>query len=279
MQKRTYSARQALNTIEGVDDARIVSHAFRQKNESLSARIDELLRLVNDHADDTRKREGSKSLLKKTVLVCFGAAAFFASHVLRPGINAQVATNIAIAERHAEGNKHHTETFRALKIKRLSQEKEITEAQELEASLRNALRYDGRSLYSGITDKYIASVIGQARWSSKRLGIPTGFVLSDWLMECGKLDQGSMPNIMDNNLANMGYQGRLNFHLIRYPDLHMFAEAYVDTLERSDVKGLRDYREIVGGMMKADFFVGESADNYYRKVVGVRRILPTALRN
>ena len=197
---------------------------------------------------------------------------------LQSAISMQSHTNKEVRENNASSKSENADhnkggLYKLIRAEDIKDAKATLEKREISIfgqELKSMLRYDGMTIYGGLSDRYLSEVLVEARWSSAKLGIPFGFVLSDWLMECGKLSYLSVQNILDNNLSNMGYETQYGFHLYFYNNLHSFAESYVSTLGRAGAKDTSNYYAIVSKMIKANFFVGESPVDYYEKVMGTR---------
>ena len=133
------------------------------------------------------------------------------------------------------------------------------------------LKYEGKNPSSMLSKAYLEEVIEEAKVVSDRLNIPFKFVISDWLMEIGKLSTDSNRNIEFNNLANLGYEGEQGkpFVLKKFSSLAEFGDAYVDVMIKAGATGMSDPRQIVETMRKAGYFTGESTRSYLSKVEGV----------
>ncbi len=133
------------------------------------------------------------------------------------------------------------------------------------------LKYEGKSPSPMLSKAYLEEVIKEARVVSERLNIPFKFVISDWLMEIGKLSTDSNRNIEFNNLANLGYEGGQGraFVLKRFSSLAEFGDAYVHVMMKAGAAGMIDPRQIVERMREAGYFTRESTESYLSKVEGV----------
>ncbi len=151
---------------------------------------------------------------------------------------------------------------------------DVTLASTMYTNILTDLKYEDLQPSNMLNHSYLLNLISEARKVSNTLNIPFAFVMSDWLMESGKLSTLSNKNIEFNNLANLGYEGNNGtFVLMKFNTLNAFADAYTKVLRSEGVENTSNLQEIVTKMGNSGFFIGESAYSYLESINGAMQLV------
>lgn|GEM_PF-2953832 len=112
-------------------------------------------------------------------------------------------------------------------------------------------------------DKYIDRILGEANWASLQLRIPRPFIIAQWLMESGNLDNSS---IAHNNPGGIKARNGSGYELRKFGSLHSFGEEYVRVLRKDGAVNSGNFDYLINRLYAGHYFVGESRNGYANKV-------------
>jgi hypothetical protein len=139
-------------------------------------------------------------------------------------------------------------------------------AMELSSILKSIARVNHKRVTPYMGAAYLEKVLNAVSYASERLGIPKEYILSQWLMESGRMQSNALPFLDRNNLGGFMHDRHTP---MRFNSPMAFAHAYTRTLKHADVQDIHSLSEFVIALYRSHYFENESISSYLSKVNGV----------
>ena len=178
-------------------------------------------------------------------------------------MGATLAVGFAISTSYANlGESNYKAVLEHMEADRMTR---FNEASRISKTLTEASPYGDPVSRKYINSRFIGKVLDESAWASKRLNIPSQFIVAQLLMESGRLQPAGFYFIDKNNLGGIKNGKRPK----EFKGLHEFAESYVAILRRDGVHDTREFWGMVHKLHKRRYFVNQSTLSYGGQLLGV----------
>jgi hypothetical protein len=139
----------------------------------------------------------------------------------------------------------------------------IDETQAIKRIINNQ-NSQARSLGAN-EDKYVNQVLGEANWAAVELRIPRPFIVAQWLMETGNLEDRYR---VYNNLGGIQLQVSPEKSVLkRYGDLHSFGKEYVKILRKDGATNSANFGFLIDRLYVGHYFYRPTTRDGYANAV------------